>query len=100
MGLARQMNAVPLDRTVGDTEQVASSTRGRLMPSAGEPGREPQKGEQDCGAAGVREGLEKSTWTDGGVVSGAVELKPLVPGPDSGQTVCACPGPASENCVE
>lgn len=31
---------------------------------------------------------------------GAVELKPLVPGPDSKQTVCACAGPGSEDGVD
>lgn len=71
------------------------------MPSAGEPGVEPQKGEQDCGAAEVKEGGSLHIQLEGGgAVSGAVELKPLVPGPDSKQTVCAFTGPASENCVD
>lgn len=47
------------------------------MPSAGEPGGEPQK--QDCGAAEGKEGSLHIHMEGGGVVCGAVELKPFGP---------------------
>lgn len=87
------MNAVVGPKIVGATQVGSKQHTWELMPSAGEPGGEPQK-ERVCGASWVMEGLAISTWD--GVVEmcvcwgGGLELKPLVPGPDSKQTVHAC----------